>query len=412
VYGKHVPKIRARPAPFNVLHWVLQAEHHLGTAPHQQGTDLLTQGLAGQRAQFPPSDKGEYLLSNNIDSPAVNDVGADISKGDFVAAIDVAGGDIHKLPSKAFARSQQGAQMFLAWCTKVLGENRRVRVIMEATGLYSEQLADWLLELDPCCQVVISNPRIASDFIKSHTDTKTDASDARGLARLGNGRKLHPYIAVSAEQKALRLLVRERKRVVVLLKAEKLRRQEYDAILEQVTAIQDERIAHLKADKATLEKAIGQHINSDNELQKVAKLYMQICGIGLVVAATLLAELGDLGRFSNHRDLVSFLGLKPREYSSGTSVKKRTRMSKRGSGYIRSLLYMAAMTTIRRENRFQRQYTKLIARGKNGKAALGAVMRKMVVVLRAMAITGKPYHDTHQPSCGKAVNTCGESLAA
>ena len=88
-------------------------------------------------------------MSYNTDDLPVNDIGADVAKATFVAAVDVAGMDLHKLPHKNFARTRQGSEKFLAWCRKRVGENVRLRIIMEATGLYSEQLADWLLELDP-----------------------------------------------------------------------------------------------------------------------------------------------------------------------------------------------------------------------------------------------------------------------
>lgn len=351
-------------------------------------------------------------MSNNTENLPVNDIGADVAKATFVAAVDVTGMDLHRLPHKDFPRTQQGAEKFLQWCRKRVGDDIRLRIIMEATGLYSEQLADWLIAIDPLCVVVIANARSVSDFTKSHTDTKTDASDARSLARYGHGRKLHPYVPVSAAHRVLRLLVRERRRVVDLIQAERLRRDEYKGICEEITAMHEERIAQLTEQKKQLEKRIRQHVSKEPELSTDVEIYKQACGVGEIVAAVLLAELGDLRRFKSLRDLVTFAGLKPRQTQSGTSVKKRTRMSKRGSSHARSMLYLAAMAAIGQNNRFARHYKQMVARGKNGKVALGAVMRKILVVLRAMVIGDGSYDDAHRPTCGKQPHACGKAVSS
>ena len=349
-------------------------------------------------------------MSNSTDNLPVNDIGADVAKATFAAAIDITGMDLHRLPHKDFARTRQGAERFLEWCRKRVGPNVRLRIIMEATGLYSEQLADWLIALDPQCIVVIANARSVSDFTKSHTDTKTDASDARSLARYGHGRKLHPYAPVSAAHRILRLLVRERRRVVDLIQAERLRRDEYKGICEEITAMHEERIAQLSEQKKQLEKKIRQHVAKEQELSSAIEIYKQVCGIGEIVAAALFAELGDLKRFKSLRDMVTFAGLKPRQTRSGTSVQKKTRMSKRGSSHARAMLYLAAMAAIGQKNRFARHYEQMVARGKSGKVALGAVMRKMLVVLRAMVIGDGTYDDAHKPVCGKQPAACGKHV--
>ena len=343
-------------------------------------------------------------------APAVNDIGADISKADFAVAINDLMVDVKKLVVKKFPRTAEGAGKFLEWAHKQLGADATIRVIMEATGLYSEQLADWLCGLNPKVRVVIANPRAVSDYAKSHSDTKTDDSDARVLARFGMGRSLIEYVPLPDEQKPLRAMVRCRKEIVIRITAEKQRRKEYEGLSEEVTQCQDRIIAQLGKEKITIDCAIKQFINKHSKLKKTVHDLKQICGVGQTVAAVIVAELGDLSRFKSHKAFAAFLGLKPREYSSGTSVKKRTRMSKRGSSYIRALLYMAAMAAVKQpNNRFAIQYEALVARGMVRMAALGAVMRKMAVVMRAMAVSNTPYQDDHKPTCGKPVESCGEN---
>lgn len=350
--------------------------------------------------------------------PVVNDIGVDVSKADFYAAIDNPDLDLKKLAVKKFPRSPEGVTRLLAWLRQVLGGETPIRLIMEATGLYSEQLADMLLAADASCLVVIANPRAVADFAKSHSDTKTDNLDARVLARFGAGRRLIEYVPLPDDQKPLRAMVRCRKELVSRISAEKQRRQEYQGLAVEVTAIQDRLIAQLEQEKQALDRHIKAFIKANPKLKKSVATLKQICGVGDTIAAAVVAELGDLTRFKSHKQLVAFVGLKPREYSSGTSVKKRTRMSKRGSSYIRALLYMAAMAAVGSNNRFARQYEELVGRGMVRKAALGAIMRKILVVMRALVKNDAAYEDTHQscgktkPACGETVESCGNQAAA
>lgn len=91
------------------------------------------------------------------------------------------------------------------------------------------------------------------------------------------------------------------------------------------------------------------------------------------------------------RQLTAFAGVSPRHEESGTSVRKRTRMSKQGSSRIRRTLYMSAMTVIRGDSDLADFYHRLLDEKKTEMAALGAVMRKLLVVMRAILISGEPY---------------------
>ncbi len=90
--------------------------------------------------------------------PFVNDIGVDISKADFWAAVDRPDRDLHKLTAKKFPRTEQGARKFLEWARSLVAPEAAIRVVMEATGLYSEQLADLLVQIDPACRAVPSSP--------------------------------------------------------------------------------------------------------------------------------------------------------------------------------------------------------------------------------------------------------------
>jgi len=114
---------------------------------------------------------------------------------------------------------------------------------------------------------------------------------------------------------------------------------------------------------------------------------------------------GDLRRFHKARQLTAFAGVSPRIYQSGTSVNGRPRMCKKGSPRVRHVLYLAALTTIRGNNDLQRTYQRLLDEGKLPMVAIGAVMRKLLIVMRALLITETTYgpdwklNRKRQPTC-------------
>ncbi len=123
----------------------------------------------------------------------------------------------------------------------------------------------------------------------------------------------------------------------------------------------------------------------------------------MLTAITILAELGDLRRFHQARQLTAFAGLSLKKHTSGKSVHKKTHMSKQGSAHVRRILYVAAMAAVRGDNTFAEVYHRLVHNGKNRMSAIGAVMRKLLLTMRAVLITGRPY----VPNYTKRPETCG-----
>ena len=115
-----------------------------------------------------------------------------------------------------------------------------------------------------------------------------------------------------------------------------------------------------------------------------------------MTAVTVRTELGDLRRFERARQLTAFAGMSPRIVESGTSIAGKPHLCKQGNRRVRHALYMAAMTAIRGQNDLQRCYQRLVAKGKSHMSALGAIMRKMLCLLRALLISGKPYQPVYR----------------
>ena len=165
--------------------------------------------------------------------------------------------------------------------------------------------------------------------------------------------------------------------------------------------------AQIERDIKKIEKAMREHIAQTVRLKRDYDLLRSIPGVGFVTACVVLAELGELDRFARARQVTAFAGLCPSEYESGSSVHKETRMSKCGNARTRQALYMAALTAVRQGGPLQDDYARMVASGKAKKAALGMVMRKLLVLMRALVVSGNRY-DRHFRAGGKP---CGKLAA-
>jgi transposase len=333
-------------------------------------------------------------------------VGMDVSKRTFDAAL--AGPEqrfpstpLRALPWKAFPRTRDGVNEFLVWLDE-LAPKEKVRVIMEATGQYSVELTTWLTARRPSLRPAIENPKNAKAFIDSlNQRNKTDGLDARGLAFYGVERRPAPYEPLSKMRQELRELNRYRDSLVVQRTALKNRSHEKSSS-KVVARMQARQLRQLDKDIATVEQEMKDGVNEDEPFKRDFELLTSIDGVGPITALTMLAEIGDLRRFERARQLTAYAGVSPRIVESGTSVRGKTRMCKRGNKRIRQALYLSAMATLntKRPNTLSTMHYRLCDEGKEGKAALGAVMRKQLTVMRAVIISGKPYDPAFQP-CGK-----------
>lgn len=325
--------------------------------------------------------------------------GIDVAKATFDAAWVRAGQHypgtkLREIPATSFARTPEGVDEFLAWLDQ-LGQHDQAqqcgRICMEATGRYSAELTGWLLDKRPSLEPAIVNPARTSAFIKSMgLRNKTDKLEARALGFYGVERRPAPYEPLTPKRAELRQLSRYRDALVEQKVAESNRADEFVAS-QAVQRLQNKRIRLLEKDIARVEAAMRAIVREDPELGRDVKLLTTIYGVGFITAVAVLAELGDLRRFKRARQLSAFAGVSPRVIQSGTSISGRPRMCKQGNSRARQALYLAAMTAIRGQSDLQATYCRLVEHGKAPKLALGAVMRKLLVIMRAILISGKPY---------------------
>lgn len=268
------------------------------------------------------------------------------------------------------------------------GQSFTVHLGMEATGIYGEQLAYFFHDRNPEERFVlyVLNPMAVRAYAKASLElNKNDATDARVIASYLSitvtKEQVRPWVAPPEEERRLRALSRRRSELVRLLASEKNRLEKLENMVnpsEEVVESVRKLIQYLQNAIAALDTDISDHISRYPTLSENDELLQSISGVGKVTSATLLGEAGDLSQFSTVKQFTSFAGLAPMEFSSGSSVWKRSKISRRGNARIRQCLYMATMVAVRVNPVLRRFYEHLLERGKCKKVALIASMRKML----------------------------------
>lgn len=251
-------------------------------------------------------------------------------------------------------------------------------VIFEASGGYDRVLRQALERAGVRFSRV--NPGRARDFARAMgVIGKTDRVDARMLSELGARLRPAPTEPLAAARRALQAQAARRRQLVEMRKQEATRLQQ--------TADPDARadiaslIALLARRIAKIEARIAQIIAEDPELAEAARRLRTAPGVGPVVAATLLAEMPELGAL-HRRAAAALAGLAPVARDSGKRAGPRTIAA--GRPVVRSILYLAALQASRRCPRFADFRARLQAAGKPVKAAIVATARKLLTCLNAM----------------------------
>jgi transposase len=214
---------------------------------------------------------------------------------------------------------------------------------------------------------------------------KTDPLDALNLADYGKHVQPRLFVAKSEQGQHLSGKLARRRQLGEMLRAEKNRmRLAYGEIGPSIERV----IEFLSRELKQLDQEIRAYLDSDPEWLEQEQLLRSVKAVGPVTAATLLAELPELGKL-NRKQIASLVGLAPINRDSG----KRSRYRKTGKGRpsVRSVLYMATLTGIRYNPVIRKHYHDLLSRGKVKKVALIACMRKLLTILNAMMRDQKPF---------------------
>jgi len=311
-------------------------------------------------------------------------VGIDVSKEKLDVALLR---DQGKFRDKVVANSRKGFLELAAWLAKQ--GVTQAHICMEATGAYWADLAEFLV--DAGFEVSVVNPLLIRKFGESLGErSKTDRLDARVIAKFCAERAPDRWQAPSKAVRGLRALVRRRE-ALIELRTEELNRRDSASeprVLESINKV----IAMLDEQIAQIERQIRDHIDCDPTLKDQRKLLESVPGIGPVVSAMLLSYYGGDLRFNSSKQAVAFAGLDTSRRESGSSVRGKPRLSKKGHSNIRGTLYMPAVVAMTKSDWGKAFAGRLVAAGKPKLLVIGAVMRKLVAIAYGVLKSGQPFN--------------------
>ena len=257
----------------------------------------------------------------------------------------------------------------------------RVRIALESTGLYGLDVA-LSLQADSRLEVMVANPRAVKDFAKALLQrSKSDPIDARVLAEYAARMPFRRWQRPSSPALSLTAVVRRIHALTEAATREKNRLHALSVTETSLKIVERElrrSLQWLERSQARLRRAARQIIAADAGLERRFQLLLSLPGVGETSALQLLGELALIPPEADVRQWVAYAGLDPRECSSGSSLRKRPRISKVGNRHLRRALYMPALSAAHHHAVFAAYYGALQQRGKCKMVALVAIMRKLL----------------------------------
>ena len=260
---------------------------------------------------------------------------------------------------------------------KRIKSHKPTRIIIEATGR---------LELPFACAASKANlPIVVANALHVHRFAastgqlaKTDKLDAKMIAHYGEALKPRlTEIKADNIQRISDLLVR-RSQLVDIRTMEKNR---YSIMNNEIKRSNQRLIKQLQKEVDWVEEMLDKLIEDTPDWSRTLAILLSVKGVGKVLAYTLLSDLPELGQLSR-KEVAALVGVAPMNRESGAYRGKRR--IRGGRARIRTVLFMAMMSTIQSNAKFKREYDALVTKGKPKKVAIVACMRKMITILNTM----------------------------
>lgn len=309
--------------------------------------------------------------------------GVDISK-DYFDVVDQR--DNHD----QYGNDTQGFSQF----KKSLPQN--ALVVMEATGYYHYQLAQYLSKHGISCAVV--NPLSIKRFVQMKlAKVKTDKADAKSICEYAMSNEVSIYSSVDDIQadclQLFRLMHIYKKQLTALKN-----KHHGEAVLghpsKTVYHSLNRSKKHIEAEIELIEQKLLELVKQ--EYQDQITLLKSIPGLGIKTILFLIVVTKGFTRFENASQLCSYAGITPTERLSGSSIKGRSRISKMGNKKLRNLIFMCSFTACQHNKACRSQYERIVNKGKSKKLALLAVSNKLLRQAFGIVKSGVPYDAQHR----------------
>lgn len=318
--------------------------------------------------------------------------------------VDVVGIDVSKLTIDAhihylskhrvFSNSHKGYRALLLWAKKYLNEQDYF-FCFENTGLYSASLSVYLSENEID---YVEESALAINRSVGIVRGKTDKLDAAMIARYAWLHKEELTLSTAKEkdiQELGRLLAtREqlvRDRAGKLSSLNEMQHLLASPSTDTCCKVLKKTIQYLTKQIEGLEQSIKNLMQKDPSFERNFKLLNTLKGVGLVLASQIIYHTGNFKRFDSWRQFSSYCGTAPFEHSSGTSIRRKSRIHHIGDRKMKTLLTLASVSAIQCDKELKQYYKKKLAEGKPKMVALNNVRNKILSRVFAVVKRGTPY---------------------
>jgi transposase len=325
--------------------------------------------------------------------------GIDVAQNELVVSLGRMGYDtgIDIFAFKTFANNTKGFNDLVMWVNKMALKQLKVKYVMEATGVYHEKLAHYLSEQNQEISIVLPN-KISNYARTLDKNTITDKTSSQAICRFGLERKLEVWQKPKKIFKDLKQLTRERDQLIVdrtvlknQLHAEKAEAFPNDSSVKRVT----KRIQLIDKQELEIRAEIAAIVKTDTELVKKIDNITTIPGVGKLTAVIVLAETNGFELIKSKKQLVSYGGLDVKLKDSGTSIKGKPKISKKGNRHLRKAMYMPALSAMRFNEQHKAVFARLVSKhGIKMKAAV-AVQRKILELIYIIYKTDKAFDNNY-----------------
>lgn len=329
-------------------------------------------------------------------------VGLDVSKDSVAACFSQqeAGNSFRILSSRTFPSNIGGLRQMHEWIGRYRHEPSVLHLMMEATGVYYEELAYFLQAKGYRVSVMLPNK--TSAFAKSlGYKSKTDKTDAKKLAQMSLERDLPKWEPPSDTMLKIKRLCRERAELLDAKVAfsNRLHAKEHAHAPEKSSLKRaKDSIKFLKKQVLETESAIESAIEIDPQIKERIGKVCSIVGVGITTAAIIVSEANGFALFKSKAQIVSYAGYDVVECQSGTSVKGATKISKKGNYRIRKALYFPALVAIKHNPAMKSLYDKVFDKTKIKMKAAVAVQRKLLVLIYTLYKNNQDFNPNYQTS--------------
>jgi transposase len=310
-------------------------------------------------------------------------LGVDVAQKELVVSLGKMYSDfsLEIYAHKVFKNSEKGMTDLLTWVKKLTLEEKEILYVMEATGVYHEKFAYFLA--DNLCKLSIVMPNKISNYMRTlDIKTVTDKSCSSAIAQFGLERKLTEWKRPNKIYKSLKQLTRERDQIV---EARVVIKNQLHAEISEAFPIKNtikrcqQHITFLNKQEAQIKKEIEG--TKDQEIKNKIEKITTIPGVGILTATIILAETNGFELIKNKKQLTSYAGLDIKEKQSGTSVKGKPKISKKGNKSIRKAMHFPALSAIRHDENYRGVYARLVSKNGIKMKGIVAVQRKLLELI-------------------------------